>query len=435
MFADYAIHDWNERNLRTIFGMAAAGLGGLELNSGIAGLSSLKKEFGAARHMMGRIAATYSKPAFNLPYTAIHGVKVAVSEQTVWSAPYCNLVNFKRDTDRNDPKVLLAAPLSGHYATLLRGTVEALLPSHDVYVTDWVNARDVQPKAGKFGLDDYVSYIKDMLRHMGAGAHVIAVCQPTVPVLAAVSQMAADDEAFQPLSMTLMGGPIDTGAAPTEVTKLAETRPLQWFKDNALSVVPGGYAAAGMTVYPGYKQLTGFMMMNAERHVQSHWDMFSHLRQGDQESAGKIAAFYDEYLAVMDIPADFYIETVEQVFQKRSLAKGEMIIGNQKVSPSAIRNTALLTVEGEKDDISAPGQTEAAHTLCNNISSSRKFHHLQRGCGHYGIFEGRRWRDEICPRVTGFIRQAGVDNGLKYSEIPGNTRLLPSNFSQFLEPN
>lgn len=429
MFADYAIQDWNERGLKTFFNAAAIGFSGLALQSCLTGLSVFQKDFSAAGRMMERAAATFRKPAFNLPFTRIGGAAVPVVEETVWQAPYCKLLHFRRGTARNDPKVLLAAPMSGHYATLLRGTVEALLPHHDVYITDWVNARDVAASSGRFGLGDYTRYIKEMVRHLGHGTHVVAVCQPTVPVLAALSRMAADDEPHQPFSMTLMGGPVDTGAAPTKVTKLAESRPIEWFKHNALSDVPPGYAAAGQRVYPGYKQLAGFIMMNPERHVRSHWDMFNHLRRGDEESAEKIAAFYNEYLAVMDIPGDFYIETVEQVFQKRLLPRGEMVIENQRVTPSSIRKTALLTIEGEKDDISAPGQTKAAHFLCNNISPERKFHYVQAGSGHYGIFEGRRWRDEICPRLTGFIRQAGLDNGLKYSEIPADTGLMPSNFT------
>lgn len=424
-FMDYALHRQMEivngigsNSAAAMCSIASAGLR-------LWGQGQLSQEFSAAATMLRRAGMTFDKPAFNLPTTRIGDESVSVREEVSLSKPYGNLLHFKRDTNRNDPKVLLVAPMSGHYATLLRGTVEALLPHHDVYITDWTNARDVDPRHGDFGLDTYAQYVEEFLDHLGADTHVIAVCQPTVPVLAAISQMAERKSPNQPLSMTLMGGPIDTRAAPTEVTKLGEAKSLSWFREHALSVVPAGFAAAGEPVYPGFKQLTGFLMMNPDRHQKSHREMFDHLRAGDKESAEKIATFYDEYLAVMDIPARFYMETIDQVFQRQLLAKGEMVLNGQAVNPGHIQRTALMTVEGGRDDIAAPGQTAAAHALCSGLTAGKHFHHLEEQSGHYGIFEGRRWRENIMPRLTSFIRQTGVDNRLKYDEIPANTRSIP----------
>jgi poly(3-hydroxybutyrate) depolymerase len=428
MYGDYALQDIQQKSLKALFEPVAAGLKMLSGSARLFGLAALGRNLSATGEMCDRAVKSYDKPAFNLPFTRILGEKVAITEEITLRKPYCNLLHFARDTDRHDPKVLLGAPMAGHYATLLRGTVEALLPHHDVYVTDWVNARDVPLEHGGFSLDDYAAYIQDMLHYLGPETHVIAVCQPTVPVLAAVSQMAANDDPDQPLSMTLMGGPIDTRANPTEVTRFAEEHDMQWFERNALSNVPFGYQGFGQVVYPGFKQLTGFMAMNLGRHIRSAWDMFKHLCAGNIESADRIKAFYNQYRAVMDIAAQFYLETVDQVFKRHLLPKGEMMLNNQRVDPSKITRTALFTVEGEKDDISAPEQTAAAHKLCNNLSNDKKFHYLQPGAGHYGIFEGRRWRNEIAPRITGFIRQQGVDNGLKYSAISADSRLMPSIF-------
>lgn len=427
-FADYAVHDEVQRTLRGIFWAASANtrLAGNVLK--MFGLTGAQREFEAVSDIFDRSSHTYEKPSFNLPTTRIGNRDVPVSEHVVLHQPYGDLVHFERDTSRNDPKTLLVTPMSGHYATLLRSTVEGLLPHHDLYITDWANARDVPKAEGDFGLDTYVEYIRGHLQHLGPNTHVVAVCQPTVPVLAATSLMAAAKDPNQPISLTLMGGPLDTRAAPTEVTRFAEGHSLQWFKDNALSKVPCGYAGAGQSVYPGFKQLTGFMMMNPDKHVQSHLDMFNHLRRGDRQSAQKIAEFYDEYLAVQDLAGRFYIETIDQVFKRHLLPKGEMIIGNHKVDPSAIRGTALLTIEGELDDISAPGQTIAAHRMCNNISPKQHFNHLQRGVGHYGIFAGRAWKEEIRRFLTALAHHAGVDNGLKYSPIQGDTRSMPSIF-------
>lgn len=431
---DYALHQQIKMAQGCALNAFSAASSIMSITATLWGNGRLSREFSAVADMTHRAGMTFDKPAFNLPVTTIGENTIAVSEEVSLSKPYGNLVHFKRDTSRNDPKVLLVAPMSGHYATLLRGTVEALMPHHDVYITDWSNARDVHPVHGDFGLDTYTQYIKDFLDHLGPDTHVIAVCQPTVPVLAAISQMAARSSRNQPLSMTLMGGPIDVSAAPTDVTRLGASKPLSWFEEHALSTVPNGFSAQGEKVYPGFKQLAGFLMMNPERHSKSHWDMFMNLRRGDNESVQKTKLFYDEYLAVMDMPARFYMETIDQVFQRMLLAKGGMVLNGQHVDPSCIRRTALMTIEGEKDDIAAPGQTSAAHALCSNLPKHRHFHYLQKDVGHYGIFEGRRWREEIAPRLTNFIRSRDVDNRLKYDEIPSNTRSIPPNLWAFSEP-
>jgi poly(3-hydroxybutyrate) depolymerase len=295
--------------------------------------------------------------------------------------------------------------MSGHHATLLRGTVEALLPEHDVYITDWLDARRIPLSRGKFDLDDYIAYVIEFLQVLGPETHVLAVCQPTVPVLAAVSLMAQADDPNQPRSMVLMGGPIDAEAAPTAVTKLAKGRPLSWFERTVVSQVPVYYPGALRRVYPGFVQLTGFMSMNLDRHVGEHLRLFEHLVQGDGESAGAHRRFYDEYLSVMDLPAEFYLQTVSTVFQHCALPNGTMRWRGEPVDPSAIRRTALMTVEGEMDDISAPGQTRAAHRLVSNLPEEMQADHMQPGVGHYGIFNGRRWRGEIQPAIAAFVRK------------------------------
>lgn len=359
----------------------------------------------AGAELLERTTRRFDKPEFGLSTTVIDGNPAVVSEVTVVSKPFCNLIRFERSVRRDDdPKVLLVAPMSGHHATLLRGTVEALLPEHDVYVTDWIDARKVPLARGGFGLDDYIDYVMSFLHYLGPEANVVAVCQPAVPVLAAVSLMAQSGDPDQPRSMVLMGGPIDTRAAPTVVTRLAETRPLSWFENNVISAVPFYYPGAFRQVYPGFVQLTGFMSMNLDRHVGEHLRLFQHLVRGDGESAEQHRRFYDEYLSVMDLPAEFYLETVSTVFQEQALPKGMMRWRGNLVEPQAIRRTALMTVEGELDDISAPGQTRAAHRLCSGLTAEQRVDYLQQGVGHYGIFNGRRWREKIMPRVRGFIR-------------------------------
>jgi len=358
----------------------------------------------ASSELLARVVKRYAKPEFGLTYTVIDGASVAVHEEVVSRKPFCNLLHFARDAKRNDPKVLVVAPLSGHYATLLRDTVRALLPEHDVYITDWIDARQVPLAEGYFHFADYVAYVQDFLRQLAPAVHVISVCQPTVPVLAAVSLMAAAEDPAQPRSMTLMGGPIDTRQAPTEVNRYAKTRSLRWFDTHVITRVPLKYPGYMRRVYPGFLQHSGFVAMNPDRHLQAHIDFYNHLVEGDGDSAEAHRKFYDEYNAVMDLPAEYYLETLDMVFIKHQLPQGEMTVSGQRVEPWAIRRTALFTIEGELDDISGPGQTEAAHGLCRNIPAERKEHFLVPGVGHYGIFSGRRWRETICPRVRDFIR-------------------------------
>jgi poly(3-hydroxybutyrate) depolymerase len=358
----------------------------------------------AGFELFERTTRRYVKPSFGIDQTWVDGRTVAVKEEVALAADFGNLIRFARDTDREDPKILLVAPMSGHYATLLRGTVAAMLPDHDVYVTDWTDARDIPAVKGRFDLDDYIDYLVTFLEHLGPDTHVVAVCQPSVPVMAAVSLMAEDDHPCQPASMTLMGGPIDTRINPTAVNRYAEERPIEWFRSSVLSSVPMAYPGAGRTVYPGFMQLSGFMTMNMDRHYGAHVKLFEHLVTGDGDSAEAHRRFYDEYLSVMDMTAEFYLKTVETVFQRHDLPKGQMMSRDRKVDPAAIRKTALLTIEGELDDISATGQTEAAHPLCKNLLKSKRKHHLQKQVGHYGIFNGRRWREQIYPVVRDFIR-------------------------------
>jgi poly(3-hydroxybutyrate) depolymerase len=358
----------------------------------------------AGSELMARAVRRYEKPAFGLDHTAIDGQTVAVHEEVVASKPFCDLLRFRRETNTKHPKVLLVAPLSGHYATLLRDTVFALLPDHDVHVTDWHDARLVPLAEGYFHFADYVAYMQDFIRLLAPDVHVISVCQPTVPVLAAVSLMAAEGDPARPRSMTLMGGPIDTRCAPTEVNRYAKTRSLRWFDTHVITRVPLKYPGYMRRVYPGFLQHAGFVAMNSDRHLQAHVDFYNHLVEGDGDSAETHRKFYDEYNAVMDLPAEYYLETLDMVFMKHQLPKGEMVVSGKPVTPSAIRDTALMTIEGELDDISGPGQTEAAHGLCSSIPAKRKEHFLVPGVGHYGIFSGRRWREAIYPRVREFIR-------------------------------
>ena len=334
-----------------------------------------------------------------------------VVEKTVRSTPFCNLVRFKRYTDdagaigemRGQPPVLIVAPLSGHHATLLRDTVRTMLRDHKVYITDWVDARMVPKEAGEFTLDDYVRTIEDFIRHIGAkDLHVMSVCQPTVPVLAAVSLMAARGETL-PRSLVMMGGPIDTRQSPTSVNNLATQKPLWWFEHNVIHPVPQNYPGAGRRVYPGFLQHTGFVAMNPERHFLSHWDFYQDLVKGDLEDAESHRRFYDEYNAVLDMPAEYYLDTIRVVFQEHLLPRGLWDVGGERVRPAAIRDCALLTIEGELDDISGLGQTRAAHDLCTGIAAQDRHHITVEGAGHYGIFSGRRWRDQVYPKVRDFI--------------------------------
>ena len=332
---------------------------------------------------------------------------VAVSFEPVLSTPFCDLVHVRRDTNRTDPKVLLVAPMSGHFATLLRGTVKALIADHDVYVTDWTDARGISLSHGAFHLDDYIGVLMDFMRHLAPDLHVVAVCQPAPITLATVALLADQDDPAQPASMTLMGGPIDPDGAPTVVTQLADARDMSWFETRCITTVPPYYPGAHRRVYPGFLQIGAFIAMNPDRHFAAHLQMFRHLVEGDGESAEGKQRFYDEYLSVMDVPAEYYLETVQRVFKERQLPRGVMRWRGLPVRPEAIRKTALLTVEGELDDISAPGQTLAAHRLILNIPEARRQDHLEAKVGHYGIFNGRKWRENIAPTIGRFIRNVG----------------------------
>ncbi|RCK23741.1 polyhydroxyalkanoate depolymerase [Thalassospira lucentensis] len=363
----------------------------------------------AACDMFTHITHRYGKPEFGLDTTTVDGQTVAVTEEIVHSEAFCDLLHFKRETGHlktqpDDPRLLIVAPLSGHFSTLLRGTVEALLPDHDVYITDWIDARTVAVHQGHFDLDTYIDYLMRFLRKLGPNTHVMAVCQPSVPVMAAASLMAAGNEDCQPASMTLMGGPVDTRENPTEVNKFAEQHDLEWFERHVISHVPLPNAGVMRRVYPGFMQLAGFMAMNWDRHVSAHHDMFLHLVEGDGESADAKRNFYHEYLAVMDMTAEFYLQTLKVVFHEHNLPNGTMQWQGVPVDPSAITKTALLTVEGERDDITGMGQTRAAHKLCTNLPDNMRMHHMQQGVGHYGVFNGRRWREQISPRIKEFIR-------------------------------
>jgi poly(3-hydroxybutyrate) depolymerase len=360
----------------------------------------------ASLEMFERTTRRYGKPEFGLPETVVGDNKVKVREEIVWSRPFCNLLHFSRNLPANhrDPRILIVAPMSGHYATLLRGTVEALLPSADVYITDWIDARMVPMTEGTFDFDDYVDYVIEMLHFLGPDTHVVAVCQPSVPVLAAAAVMEEANDPLSPASMTLMGGPIDTRINPTAVNQLAKDKPLEWFADNVIMNVPWPQPGFMRPVYPGFLQLSGFMSMNLDRHVVAHKEFFMHLVKNDGEPE-KHRDFYDEYLAVMDLTAEFYLQTVDQVFIKHSLPKGELVHRGKLVDTKAIRNVALLTVEGENDDISGVGQTHAAHTICTNIPDSMRMHYLQPDVGHYGVFNGSRFRKEIAPRIVNFVRE------------------------------
>jgi poly(3-hydroxybutyrate) depolymerase len=368
--------------------------------------TSYGKSISAACEVFERTTRRYGKPAFDLPTTLVGGTRVAVTETVVWEKPFGRLIHFKRDlpaTRRPDPKILLVAPMSGHFATLLRGTVEALMPRHEVYITDWTDARMVPVTDGRFDLEDYVDYIIDMLHALGDNTHVIAVCQPSVPVLAAVAVMEEAGDPLAPRSMVLMGGPIDTRISPTAVNNLASEKGIEWFERNVIMPVPFPHPGFMRRVYPGFLQLGGFMSMNLDRHVTAHRDFYKHLMRGDGDSAEKHRAFYDEYLAVMDLSAEFYLQTVDTVFCRHALPLGEMMHRGRRVDPGAIRNVALLTVEGEMDDITGKGQTQAAHALCANIPDARRADYVQPKVGHYGVFNGSRFRSEIAPRISDFV--------------------------------
>jgi polyhydroxyalkanoate depolymerase len=357
----------------------------------------------AAYEMIARAGLTHERPPYEIDSVRTGNHDAAVTEEVVLSLPFGSLLRFRKDTNAVQAKVLVVAPMSGHFATLLRNTVATLLRDHDVYITDWHNARDVSLEAGAFGYDDYVDTLIGFIEKLGPDTHVVAVCQPCVQVLTAAAVMAQAGSPVQPRSMTLMAGPVDTRINPTAVNKLANDKPIEWFRKNLIATVPSRYPGAGRKVYPGFIQLGAFLAMNMQRHVNAHIDLFTHLATGETESAATIKKFYDEYFAVLDLPAEFYLETVQWIFQEARLAARTLTYRGEKVDCSAIRKTALLTVEGERDDICALGQTSAAHDLCSGLKPFRKRHHMQAGVGHYGVFSGRKWDGQIYPIVRNMI--------------------------------
>ena len=409
----YQLHEFN----RTLFNplIAWSQASAKMFSSPDSWLSKLPEAHRVAANyeLLYRLGKDYEKPEFRIGNVQAYGGEVPIVEKVALPRPFCNLVRFKRYADepatlkklKADPTVLVVAPLSGHHATLLRDTVRTLLGEHKVYITDWIDARMVPTEAGPFHLDDYVAYIQDFIRHIGAeNLHVISVCQPTVPVLAAIALMASNGEAT-PRTMTMMGGPIDTRRSPTQVNDLAATKPLSWFEHTVIQDVPKNYPGRGRRVYPGFLQHAGFMAMNPSRHFMSHWDFYENLRRGDLEDAEAHRQFYDEYNAVLDMPAEYYLDTIRTVFQEHALPRGVWDVAGQRVAPQDIKRTALFTIEGELDDISGLGQTEAAHDLCKGIKSKDKRHLTVKGAGHYGIFSGKRWRNVVYPEVREFIRK------------------------------
>ncbi|HEX3882148.1 MAG TPA: polyhydroxyalkanoate depolymerase [Stellaceae bacterium] len=364
-----------------------------------------QRRFAAGCTVLGGTHLTHKRPPFGIDSVRSSGREVVVHEEVVAATPFGSLVHFGKDGGDAQPRVLLVSPMSGHFATLLRHTIRTMLPDHDVYVTDWHNARDIPVSEGVFGFDDYIAHVIEFLEHLGPGAHAIGVCQPAVAVLAAVAVMETADNPALPATMTLMGGPIDTSRAPTKVTELAVQHSLAWFETNLISLVPLPHAGAGRRVYPGFLQLGAFMAMNPERHARAFGRYYEALVGHDTAGLAAHHAFYDEYFAVMDLPAEFYLETIDKVFQRQELARGTLVWRGRKVDPGAITRTALLTVEGERDDICAVGQTVAAQGLCSGLPAAKKRHHLQEGVGHYGVFSGRRWAGEVYPAIRDFIRE------------------------------
>jgi poly(3-hydroxybutyrate) depolymerase len=413
----YQLHEWQRAFLGPVSHYAEASARLLtDPSSPLAQLPGAQR-MAAGYELIHRLGKDYEKPAFDIhSITNPQGNQIAIIERIDLETPFCQLRRFKRFSDdpetiekmKSEPAVLVVAPLSGHHATLLRDTVRTLLLDHKVYITDWIDARMVPASAGPFHLDDYVATIEHFIRHIGAESlHVISVCQPTVPVLAAISLMAARGEAT-PRSMTMMGGPIDPRRSPTSVNNLATQQPLSWFKGNVIHTVPVNYPGHGREVYPGFLQHAGFVAMNPGRHLSSHWDFYLNLLRGDEDDAAAHRKFYDEYNAVLDMPAEYYLDTISTVFQQFLLPRGLWEVNGERVDPTTIKRTSLLTIEGELDDISGIGQTEAAHDLCTGIPASRRAHRVIQGAGHYGIFSGRRWRETVYPQIRDFIRRSDM---------------------------
>lgn len=397
LYQAYQAHADMMAPVRVLAGAArtAAGMPAIELGA--------LRNLSAAYDLIARAGLTHTRPAFDIDHVTVGNREVAVTEHATRVTPFATLLHFKKDIASAQPRVLLVAPLSGHFATLLRSTVRTMLPEHDVYITDWRNARDVPPGAGRFGFDDYVAHLIQFLEAIGPGAHVVAVCQPCVAALVAAAVMAQGGNQAQPRSMTLMAGPIDTRVNPTRVNALANSKPIEWFEQHLIARVPFRYAGAFRRVYPGFVQLAAFMSMNIERHLKAHRELYDSLVNGDAVKAKATKDFYDEYFAVLDLTAEFYLETVRLVFQENALARRTLTYRGGTVDADAIRRTMLLTVEGEKDDICAMGQTAAAHDLCARLRPFLKRHHMQPGVGHYGVFSGKRWESQIYPLVKNVI--------------------------------
>ena len=403
LYEAYQAHSDLMAPIRSFAGLAAARLG-QRLNG--SARPTLLSNLTAAYELIARAGLTHERPPYGVDSVMVGNQLVPVTEEAADVTPFGTLLHFKKDIVQAQPRVLLIAPLSGHFATLLRATVKTMLAEHDVYITDWHNAREVPTEAGVFGFDDYVSHLVRFLEKIGPGAHMVAVCQPCVAALVAASVMAQADNAAQPRSMTLMAGPIDTRVNPTKVNELAKGKTIEWFENNLIASVPRRYAGGGRRVYPGFVQLAAFMSMNIDRHVKAHRELYENLAKGEQAKAAQTKAFYDEYFAVLDLTAEFYLETVKLVFQDHALPLGQLTYQNRKVEPAAIKRTMLFTVEGEKDDICAVGQTLAAHDLCSSLRPYRKRHHMQAGVGHYGVFSGRTWANQIYPMVKNVILQS-----------------------------
>lgn len=403
----YQLHEWQRNLLNPLSAWADAASNALSSPYSPLSYTPFSRRLAAGYDLLHRLGKHYEKPRFGLDTTTVDGAEVAVTQTVVVSKPFCRLLHFERALPEGrtpDPVVLMFAPLSGHHATLLRDTVRALLPTCDIYVTDWIDARLVPLSEGPFHLDDYVHYCMDFIRLLGPQVHLISVCQPTVPVLAAVSLLSSARDPAVPRSMTMMGGPIDTRRNPTQVNALAQRKPYEWFRDHVVFKVPSSHPGYLREVYPGFLQHAGFVAMNPDRHMESHWDYYMDLVKGDQDDIDSHRRFYDEYNAVIDLPGEYYLDTIRIVFQEQQLPKGLWHVAGERVAPEDIRDVALFTIEGELDDISGSGQTEAAHTLCTSIPAANKQHLTAMGVGHYGIFSGRRWRENIAPRITEFIR-------------------------------
>ena len=409
----YQLHEMNRTLLSPLIQWAEASSKLFTSPVSLLAHSPFSQRIAAGYELMFRLGKQYEKPEFGITTTEVDGITVDITEEIVINKPFCSLRHFRKDLSGTTlskvkhPKVLLVAPLSGHHSTLLRDTVRGLLPNHDVYITDWTDARMVPLDKGAFHLHDYIYYVQDFIRYLSPDLHVISVCQPTVPVLAAISLMASAGEKTMPKTMVMMGGPIDPRKSPTQVNDLATDKPFSWFENTVIYSVPSNHPGVGRKVYPGFLQHAGFVAMNPRRHAESHWEFYLHLRRGDNESAEEHRKFYDEYNAVLDMPAEYYLETIQTVFQDFRLPTGTWEVEGKLVRPQDITNVALFTIEGELDDISGSGQTRAAHELCKHIPKEMKHHYTAPQCGHYGIFSGRRWREMIVPQITEFIRNHG----------------------------